>query len=420
MKKFWDNLVGDNKNGNKKAASAPQIKNPLAGIGGRRNFSGQGQSLGGSIPGKVIPVVLSESGPLGIQVEKRPNSEGTAIIARVVEGTQAERAGLQRGDILCYGGSNGQSEIMYSYFIEMAKSDQRPMEFEVRRIQTRSQGSGGASSVAVPPGASNQSADAYARKQAMIAAAEAREKANKPRTVKRVTATTAAANNPLSQQQQQQDWDDEPKTEEARRARDAAKRSEAKTAAELGYNPYEANYVTAGQARTATVATTHGTIQAQQSDNNRGGTAQSQPTTIPSVQPPVNPASQSSTGSTTVAKTAPPPSDSFLNAYETAVTMNDHDKVVASFSILRKVLVNATTKGQQASEDSAKFRRVRLANAKIKAAIVELEGAIDIMLSAGFSLAEEDGESLLIFPMGDNGPSWLPSALERMEKYEKS
>merc|ERR1712070_85018 len=203
------------------------------------------------------------------------------------------------------------------------------------------------------------------------------------------------------------------------------KRSEAKTAAELGYNPYEANYVTAGQARTATVATTHGNIQAQPRDSGSGGRAQSQPssTTIPVVRPPADPTSQSSaTASKLVpmANTAPPPDGSFLFAYETAVTMNEHEKVVASFSILRKLLVNATTKGQQPGEDSAKFRRVRLANAKIKAAIVDTEGAIDIMLSAGFHLAEEDGESVLVFPMGDNGPDWLPTALERMEKYEKS
>ena len=60
-------------------------------------------------------------------MEKRPNSEGTAIVARVVEGSQAEAAGLERGDVLCFAGSNGQEEIMYDMFLQLAASDQRPL-----------------------------------------------------------------------------------------------------------------------------------------------------------------------------------------------------------------------------------------------------------------------------------------------------
>jgi hypothetical protein len=60
-------------------------------------------------------------------VERRPNSEGTAIVNQVVEGSQAEVAGMQRGDILCFAGSNGQEEMMYDMFLELAKSPQRPL-----------------------------------------------------------------------------------------------------------------------------------------------------------------------------------------------------------------------------------------------------------------------------------------------------
>ena len=60
-------------------------------------------------------------------MEKRPNSAGTAIVATVIEGSQAEAAGIQRGDALCYAGSNGQEEIMYDLFLELAKSNQRPL-----------------------------------------------------------------------------------------------------------------------------------------------------------------------------------------------------------------------------------------------------------------------------------------------------
>ena len=48
-------------------------------------------------------------------------------MSRVVEGSQAEAAGLKRGDIVCFAGSNGQEEIMYDMFLQLAKSNQRPL-----------------------------------------------------------------------------------------------------------------------------------------------------------------------------------------------------------------------------------------------------------------------------------------------------
>ena len=59
-----------------------------------------------------------------------------------------------------------------------------------------------------------------------------------------------------------------------------------------------------------------------------------------------------------------------------------------------------TTKGQVGGDvgDSASiFRKVRLANPKIKAVLVDVAGAIaiDVMM-----LHEEDGESFLIIPKG--------------------
>lgn len=116
---FLDNLFKNDKSNN-------NINNPF---GGQRSFHGTGQSLGGSKPGTVIPIVLPQPGPLGVRVEKRKNSSSaTAIVHEVVPNGQAEQAGMQRGDILCFAGSNGQEEIMYDMFLEMAKaSTQRPI-----------------------------------------------------------------------------------------------------------------------------------------------------------------------------------------------------------------------------------------------------------------------------------------------------
>jgi hypothetical protein len=48
-------------------------------------------------------------------------------VNEVVVGSQAEAAGLKRGDILCFPLSNGQEEMMYDMFLELARSEQRPI-----------------------------------------------------------------------------------------------------------------------------------------------------------------------------------------------------------------------------------------------------------------------------------------------------
>ena len=104
-----------------------------------------------------------------------------------------------------------------------------------------------------------------------------------------------------------------------------------------------------------------------------------------------------------------------------------------TINILRKLIVNATTKGQQQaaadvdSEDAAaKFRKIRLANPKIRAAVTEQPGAVDLLLCTGFELHHHDDsdESMLVYPppasRSDTPPAWLPAALEQMEQYVQS
>jgi PUB domain len=385
-------------------------------------FKGSGEALGGKAPGKIIAVQLNDAGPLGIKVEKRPGSN-TAIVAGVVPDSQAANAGLQRGDVLCFQGSNGTEEILYDMFFELAKSNQRPLCFEVRRVQSKAAAAASSSS-----STSSTSADAFARKQAMIAAAEKRERAHKAKEK-----PMSKGGKTLSSNKEVKNVNDEaiavPKTEAARQAALEAKNQEAKLAAQLGYNPYEANKVTAGQARTATMAVSHGEIQGSDGTNKPtktatpATTATNNSTAAPGpVRPPVDP----TTAAEEESRRTPPPE--FDRAFEAAVTSSaDHAAVVSSFTILRKLIVNATTKGQindtnTNADEAEKFRKVRLSNFKIKAAIVELEGALDIMMSVGFELAEmPDGESYLVYPESHVvGQDWLPTALDRLEQYEKS
>jgi hypothetical protein len=357
--------------------------NLLAGFrGGSTKFSGPGQSLGGTLPGKVIAVELTEAGSLGIKLEKRPN--GSCVVALVIPNSQADRFGLERGDILCFAGSNGAEEIQYDMFLQLAASDQRPVCFEVRRIQTKKD-------VVVSTASKSKSADEHARKQAVIAAAEAREKAHvkKQKPMARKTLSTEER---LKQQQQPSTLQEPTQSEESLRAQQEIKRKEAETAAQLGYNPYEPSRATAGQARNATVVATHGTIHA-------GSDATSVPTT------------------------AAPEQDvsfEFEEALQHLIAYNTHKdpaQVASSMNVLCTLLVNATTKGQDGSsaDEGAKFCRVRLENAKIKAAVVDVEGALQVLLALGFELHEQDGESILLY---GNKPDWLPAALQQMQQYK--
>jgi PUB domain len=304
----------------------------------------------------------------------------------VVPGSQADGAGLQRGDIICFAGSNGQEEMMYNMFIEIAGSNHRPLEFDIRRIETKVSGDSG----------SNTSAEAYSRKQAVIAAAEAREKAAKKLEKSMVKRAPAAKKEEVDLNA---DLPDLPQSEEAYLAVQAAKQNESALAAKLGYNPYEANKSTAGQARSATVTTKHGDL----ATNTSGAPG--------SVPPP-------SAGTTVVDNEGSTASVAFQQAFEECVISNDTANTLSSFGVMRKLILNATTKGQMEGEESSKFRRVRLSNPKISTAIIEVHGALDLMLAVGFMLVEDDGESYLIYPPQDKGPSWLPSGLKQMQRYE--
>lgn len=368
------------------------------------NSRGGGQSLGGTKPGRVISVSLDKPGSLGLEVEKRRDSQATIIISAVVPNSQADKAGLKRGDIVCHPQSNGDKEIRYDQFLAMAKSGRRPLRFDVRRIESSilSGGTGGNSARG-----DRVSADAYARKQAVIAAAEARDAKHKakqkpiPKTEKRMDG--------LRPTEKTYDHIQTEQSEETLRAVAAVKKAEAEDAQNLGYNPYEAKNMTSGQARTANVAMTQGEINAENAPS-KIDRADGEMPAPGRVSKPKEP------------KTKEPPTPQFEHAFSIVVTSNpDHAAVLKSLSIMRKLINNAITKGQQGNDEtSAKFRRVRLSNPKIKQAITDIQGALELMMSAGFVLSEndEDGETYLVFPPGEKGHGWLGNALSMMESYE--
>jgi hypothetical protein len=388
-------------------------------IRGPRSFQGTGQSLGGGdLHHVVVPIQLNEAGSLGMGIEKTKDSGG-CIVSHVEDGSQAQRAGIRRGDVVCFAGTDGKEEVQYKDFLRLAKSTERPLCFEVRRVRTSSSAVTTASTNNSGGGSNKQSAEAFARKQAMIAAAEARDKAHKAKMkpISRTaggTTSDLSSNSAHSKQQQYDLPDDDPKSEVSRAAVEAAKQKEALTAAELGYNPYETNRATSGQARQATVAVTHGAIQA--------GSGNPRPVTgaAPNpVGPPPNVLLEASDAEDGAEGPQPPPE--FDHAFEVLVTSSEN--AAGTISTLHKLVLNATTKGQQGTEEAGKFRRVRLANPKIAAAVVDPPGALDVLLACGFVLMEDDEakESVLVYPLvGQDLPRWLPVALSRMQQLSRN
>jgi hypothetical protein len=196
-----------------------------------------------------------------------------------------------------------------------------------------------------------------------------------------------------------------------------AKASEAKTAREFGYNPYQSKSLSAGQARNAVVTSTHGSI--AETGSSHGATTAA--------------AAVSSVGVATAAaapgRVAPPRDpvpatadipDSVQLAFETMVTSNtgdDQKAVVDSLKILKTLLANATGKGQQPGQD--KFRTVRLENVKIKAAVSNVVGAMDVLLECGFQLTQDEAttESILVYPVQSVVPTWIAPFVQLLEQY---
>jgi len=371
------------------------------------NQRGGGQSLGGSKPGIILSICLDKPGTLGIEVEKRRNSESTAIISKVLPNSQADKAGLKRGDIICHSQSNGEHEIRYDQFLATAKSGRRPLKFDIRRIES-SVLTSGANTTNTSTGG-RVSADAYARKQAAIAAAEAREKKHKAK--QKPIPKTEKKYDGLRPEQKIYEHTQTIDSSVTRRAVAEVKKAEQDDTAKLGYNPYEAKNMTSGQARTAQVAMTAGEIDANNAPTKISGEGTAGASSHPGeVSKPKDP-----TNNTQL-------SPEFEHAFSTLVTSNsDNAAVLKSLGIMRKLIKNAVTKGQTGDDaTSSKFRRVRLSNPKIKEAITDQSGALELMFSVGFVISEneEDGETYLVFPPGDKGSSWVDSALSAMESYE--
>ncbi len=402
-----------------------KIQKDFEALGGKKKQQnrGGGQSLGGSKPGTVISISIAAPGSIGVQLEN--TKEGAAIIGKVMEGSSAESAGLKRGDVVCHSQTDGKREMVYRQFLEMCKSNQRPLTFDVRRVENGTVLNG-----------DNIRADAYAKRQAVIAAAMARDKQSKQKKkpISKFKELSMEEKDKIEQQKLENEKKNalishEPRTKEAMEAVRIAKNDEVKHVEQLGYNPYEAARSTGKQGANATVAVKHGNIQANEGTTSSGapnsttGNSGSGSGSVNKNKP--KPSTSTSTSTSTTSLPNPnelaPINEEFDEAFTTLIIHNESnqsDKISKSLRIVKKLILNAITEGQ--TDDKKRMVRISNPNKLIQAAINDLDGAIQLMLSVGFTIGEqEDSETYLIFPPGNTGPDWLSDALDRMEQYEK-
>lgn len=400
------------------------------------NNRGGGQALGGSKPGKLLSdIYIVDQGPIGIKLEN--TSQNHAIVASVSPGSIAESVGLQRGDIICHPDCNGMKEMLYNEFLAKAKSSERPIRIDVRRLAIPAKTA--AAAAASSNKNTNMRADAESRRLAVIAAAEERNSKHKAKTRpipkkkggKIIDELTPEQLQKIELQKEENmkrnaiHMANKPLSDEAKKAIQAAKFDEAKHAAELGYNPYEVRKVTAGQASTASVAMAHGAINA---GSGSGGTTGSSSPSIPSVQPPTNAMIPLSETTSTTKPQYKPINSVFDEAFKELTNSNNSDsnneKISKSLRILRKLIANATS----ASSPNDPKRNVRMSepNNLIKSCVIEMNGAVELLMSVGFIMSEIDGKTFLVYSDEDddgdgNGggtASWLSDALVKMEEYE--
>jgi len=391
-------------------------------IKGKKNRGG-GQSLGGTKPGTIIRISIPLPGSIGAGVEN--TKDGTAIISNIPVGTgsQAEAAGLMRGDIVCFPDTNGRDEMPFRLFLDMAKSDARPLVFDVRRFEAP-KGSSASSTINNNPrtggNGKKMRADDEARRAAVIAAAEARDKQNKQKKkpIRKGAEVSAADKKKIEEQREKLAIKNEtymakvPLSEEARRAVLAAKVDEAQYAQQLGYNPYVPVKGTGQQASTTVTAVKHGSMNAGEN----AGTVTSTGTGKTIVDGKII-KSGSNSGSPSRPAPQGPINPLFDDAFALLVTTNQSsEEVEKSLRIMRKLIQNATS---DIADEAKKKVRISNANKHIQAAVNDTNGALDIMFAVGFMMVEDelDKETYLVYPPGDV-PAWVQSALNRMEHYE--
>ena len=306
--------------------------------------------------------------------------------------------------------------------MERAKSGRRPLTLHVRKRHLNISSDGSPSS-SLPP---SLSVSEEIRRAAVVNAAQSRKK--KSESESKVTSkvklgklkSKGGGSSDEVASKPSTDTEKSEQSEECKAAVSAVKRDEKKLAAKLGYDPYSSVKTTAGKAKIASERITHGDL----IDKSEGGSESAPchqevgaPQGVPRGASVAAPSSSSllplpPSPSPSSSSSVPYPPREFLDALALLMSQGDAGD---SLSLCTKLLKNACTKGQEEGMD--KYLSVKCSNKRVEKAI-EVDGALQMLLSAGFAFTEADGETVLEFPRPMPNP-WALQAVGMMEDHER-
>jgi len=334
-----------------------------------------GNVLGGEMPKAPLPPppvldITFAQASLGMTLSASPS--GLAMVAKVEANSEASRAGVKPGFEVV--GLEGQPAGAYADLVAVLPSIGRPCRISFRALAIGGSGSSSSSSssssVAAPAAKAKgkaaavpvDPAEAAARREAQLRAAEAREGAfEKKMGGQRVAKAQAAKRNADLQRSISavEEGGRTPQTAEGAAAAAAACAREAAEAEVLGFNPYKPIFGSASQGRAAVSAVSRGEVApitggaSSSSGSSSGGGSP--------ASPPVSPRSPSAAPAVVAVQSEAAGSggDSSEALNEALALLASLDSLAArdAVSTVAKIMANLTT-----NFEDEKFHRVRLAN----------------------------------------------------------
>lgn len=355
-------------------------------------------------------------------------SDGTPVVTKVAGGGAAAKANIQAGDTVL--SVNGEGPLRYEELL-LAINTPRPTNLMFCRVggtmnplqraqeaaQRKIQEMQGKEYQPPPPAMTEEKK--RERREAALKAAEGRtkdwgKKINKGReeTKKRTSTTNGVRENQF----------EESGSVETRRQVQLAKEKEEKTAASMGYNPYQARMVGNTTAR-AVISGIEGSGAAGVPIPE---TISSPPTTTATTTLPTMGAGHV-VGTAAGAKQTPATrlfegkeallADKIGAEIEEALGLVLEQGSAVSLVAVQTMLKMMKNMSMNKGED--KFKRVRIANANFNSKVGEVNGGIEVMTAAGYVLKTDEEEAYLQHGSCDPVPLRLRVAIFKLGQAEK-
>ena len=371
--------------------------------------SSSSSSSGGAY--QLYEISLTEFA-LGVHIEPVPN-DGRPRVCGMEPASPGARLGLMVGDI--FAGIEGNPVASYADFVQALQTFPRPVRISFYRFVQ------GSAASAVASAASLSTDEKERRREAMVAAALAREK-----TWDKKVQTAKGKRDPKTDVSGRTIYDHTALAEigasnpETQRMVALAKQNEQRTVAQLGYDPFKPALSSSSNTAGVGVLAGHGQqlpppmpsqslSSAPPSLPAPGSPGSRAPLPAPPVSPPrpaPAPVAETGAGDLEAGEAHPALVEAVNAAMQQLLDRTgaeDGERVQTALTTVEKML--AMLHGALATgADPSKFRSVRMGNAAFQSKVASVVGGTELMLAAGFVLVEDAS------PAGNDAAAAAPTA----------